>query len=163
MTLIPFLETPVHIQLHAVSAFVAIVAGPVALYGQRGRTHKITGYLWVASMVLVALSSFWITGFGVVGPFSPLHLLSLLVLVSLYQSIAHARAGWIALHQRLMKNLYWTGVVVAGLFNFLPGRMVNRMVFAQMPDMGFVVIGMGGAALVIYLLKPYVAPVQPAK
>jgi len=37
------------------------------------------------AMALTAISSFWITSFGVVGPFSPIHLLSVVTLVGLDQ------------------------------------------------------------------------------
>ena len=30
-----------------------------------------------------------------------------------------------------MTNLYWYGLVIAGLFNFLPGRLVNRAVLGD--------------------------------
>ena len=150
MTLTPFLTAAPHIQLHAIAALVALLLGPVALYRtRRDRLHKITGYVWMLAMLVTALSSFAITNFGVIGPISPIHLLSVLALWSLWRGVTTIRAGNVAAHRATLRNLYWRGVMIAGLFNFLPtGRMVNRVVFPDTPELGWVVIALGLAALV---------------
>lgn len=148
VTLAPLFEAPLYIQLHAGSALIALGLGPVALYRKRrDRIHKVAGYVWVLAMATVALSSFWITGFGVVGPFSPLHLLSVLVLWSLYEAMRHVFAGNIAAHQQVMRNLYWRGVMIAGLFNFLPGRITNRVFMDANREAGYVIIAVGMAII----------------
>ncbi len=150
MTLTPFLTAPLHIQLHATAAIIALVLGPLALYRtRRDRLHKITGYIWMLAILVTALSSFAITSFGVIGPISPIHLLSVLALWSLWRGITTIRAGNLAAHRATLRNLYWRGMMIAGLFNFLPtGRMVNRTVFPDRPELGWVVIGLGLAAMV---------------
>jgi hypothetical protein len=47
------------------------------------------------------------------------------------------------LHRRVFQNLYWRGLVIAGLFNFLPGRALNRSVLPDRADAGWLVIGFG--------------------
>lgn len=149
MTLTPFLTAPVHIQIHALAALLAIGLGPVAMYRlRRDRMHRILGYGWVVAMAVTALSSFTIWGFGLIGPFSPIHALSILVLWSLWQGIAHVRAGNITAHRAVFRSLYWRGLLIAGLLNFLPGRTMNRTILPDTPDLGYLVIALGGAALV---------------
>ena len=150
MTLTPFLTAAPHIQLHAIAALLALLLGPIALYRtRRDRLHKVLGHVWMLAMLTAALSSFAISSFGVIGPVSPIHLLSVLALWSLWRGLVTIRAGQVAAHRATLRNLYWRGVIVAALFNFLPtGRVVNRMVFPDSPQLGWVVIGAGLALLV---------------
>ncbi len=144
MTLDPFLAAPVHIQIHAAAAVLAIGLGPLAiLRRRRDRLHKIAGYTWVAAMLVTALSAFTITSFGVVGPFSPIHLLAVLALWSLWRGMAAILRGDVRLHRTVMESLYWRGLILAGLFNFLPGRTTSRAIFPEMPEAGYAVIVFG--------------------
>ncbi len=148
MTLTPFLTAPVHIQIHAIAAMLAIGLGPVVLYRQRrDRVHKWLGRTWVGAMVLTALSSFLIWNFGLIGPFSPIHLLAILTLWSLWQGAGYIRGGNVAAHSAVFRGLYWRGLCVAGLLNFLPGRTMNRSLLTEAPDAGYIVIALGLAAL----------------
>lgn len=160
MTLSPILTASPEIQLHIVAALIAIALGPIALYLRPGgRVHKTIGYAWVTAMAVLALSSFAIHGFALIGPFSPLHGLALFTLWSLWQAVRHARAGRIAAHQQVLRNLYWFGVMVAGLFNFLPGRAINRALLPANPELGYVVIALGLGIAAVYLLRNRVAAV----
>ncbi|MDV7200579.1 DUF2306 domain-containing protein [Rhodobacterales bacterium HKCCA1288] len=144
MTLAPFFDAPIYIQLHASTAALALILGPfVILRTARDRLHKVGGYIWVLAMFVVAVSSFWITEFGLIGPFSPIHLLSAFTLWSLWAGMRYAFAGRMDLHRRVFQNLYWRGLVIAGLFNFLPGRALNRSVLPDRADAGWLVIGFG--------------------
>ena len=136
-----FAATPI-MQIHIVSAILAIALGPITIWRRRhDRLHKIVGYTWVISMALVAISSFGIFGaMEIIGPFSPLHGLSIWVLYSLWTSIQAARRGDIATHRGVMRGLYLGGIWVAFAFNFLPGRTVNRLIFPDTPEAGWVAI-----------------------
>ncbi|MDG1802446.1 MAG: hypothetical protein P8J02_11425 [Yoonia sp.] len=94
------------------------------------------------------MSSFTTPSFAMIGPFSPIHGLAIVTLWSLYAALRHVIAGRIALHRMVMRNLYWHGLIIAGLFNFLPGRASNHAFFPENPQLGFVVIGLGVTALV---------------
>lgn len=157
MTLLPFLNAAPYIQAHAIGAMLALVLGPVALYrSRRDIWHKIIGYVWMLAMLVAVLTSFAITNFGLIGPFSPIHLLSVLALWSLGRAMSAIRAGDVVAHQRFLRNLYWRGVIVAGLFNFLPsGRMVNQIVFPEAPQRGWVVIGLGLGGLLLQAVLPH--------
>lgn len=155
MTLFPILTAAPVIQFHVAAGLAGVLLGPVALYMRPGtRWHKAVGHAWVAAMAALALSSFAIHSFAVVGPFSPLHGLALLTLWSLWEGVRRARRGDIAVHRRIFRNLYWFGVIVAGLFNFLPGRVINRALMPETPELGYIAIATGGALVTIGLSWP---------
>jgi uncharacterized membrane protein len=75
----------------------------------------------------VAITSFWITGIRP-GQFSPIHLLSILTLVTLPFAIWARRVGRIGSHRTAMISLY-VSLVAAGAFTLLPTRLIGRAVF----------------------------------
>ncbi|NCX21506.1 MAG: DUF2306 domain-containing protein, partial [Rhodobacteraceae bacterium] len=92
---------------HALAAFAAVIIGAVQLWMRKGgRAYRIMGYLWVTLMAIVALSSFFIHKIRLVGAFSPIHLLSIFTLWSLYMAICAAKDRRINAHRRWMQNLY---------------------------------------------------------
>ncbi|AKS46723.1 Uncharacterized membrane protein [Octadecabacter temperatus] len=148
MSLEPLLSAPLPIQIHAASAMFAIVLGPFPLYRKRGdMVHKVVGYLWVVAMVGATLSSFFIYSFAIIGPFSPLHGLAILALWSLWRGISFARAKNIPAHRATFRSLYWTGLMIAGLANFLPDRRINEAVFNGQDELGFIVIAVGSVVI----------------
>ncbi|MFP4450126.1 MAG: DUF2306 domain-containing protein, partial [Rhodosalinus sp.] len=68
--------TPLIVQLHLAAALPALLLGPVALYRRRrDRLHKTFGYLWVASILGLAVSGLFIRSeIALLGPFGPIHL-----------------------------------------------------------------------------------------
>ena len=94
-----------------------------------GRVHRIMGYIWVALMAIVSLSSFLIHELHLVGAFSPIHLLSIFTLWSLYMAIRAAKDRRINAHRRWMQNLYVMALLITGAFTFLPGRTMHMVLF----------------------------------
>jgi uncharacterized membrane protein len=66
---------------------------------------------------------------AVIGRFGPIHLPSLFAIWSIFEAMRQIYSGNSALHRRIMHNLYWYGLMIAGLVNFLPGRVTNRVFF----------------------------------
>ena len=138
---------------------LAIVTGPIPMYRrERDIWHKTLGYIWVIAMVVVALSSFFIHSFAVIGPFSPLHVLAVFTLWSLWRGIASARAGRIAAHRATFRGLYWYGLLIAGLANFLPDRRINQVVFNGQDHLGWIVIGFGAVGLIFFAMWGRIKP-----
>ena len=81
-------------------------------------------------MLIVALSSLFIHRIRLWGPWSPIHLLSILVLVTLPLAVMHARRHDIAQHRTAMLMLFTGALVIAGGFTFLPGRIIHAVVFS---------------------------------
>ena len=115
---------------HALSALAAVIIGAIQLWMRKGgRVHRIVGYIWVALMATVALSSFFIHELRLVGAFSPIHLLSIFTLWSLYMAIRAAKELRINAHRRWMQNLYVLALLITGAFTFLPGRTMHMVLF----------------------------------
>ncbi|NBZ86634.1 DUF2306 domain-containing protein [Stagnihabitans tardus] len=130
MTLAPLLQAEPAVQLHAFPAIAAFFLGLVQLaLSKGGARHRLLGWLWVLLMALIAGSSFFIHSICLVGGFSPIHLLSVLTLVSLPFAVLHARHGRITAHAKGMKMLFFTALVLAGVFTFLPGRIMHDVTF----------------------------------
>jgi uncharacterized membrane protein len=130
MTLAPVLDAALPIRLHAAAALAALALGAVQLALRKGsQRHRVLGWVWVVLMALVAASSFFVHTICMVGGFSVIHLLSILSLVGLPIAVAHARSHRIRAHARGMKLLYLGGLVLAGLFTLLPGRIMHDVVF----------------------------------
>ena len=143
------------IAVHIICGLCALVVGPIALYSNaRHALHRAAGYLWVFSMILLAGTSFFIDGLKAFGRFGPIHLLSVLTLWSIFEAMRQIYQGNMILHRRIMTNLYWYGLVIAGLFNFLPGRLVNRTISGDASgELGYVVIILGALCLLGWHLK----------
>ena len=90
--------------------------------------HRQLGYIWTGLMAFVAISGFFIHETKVIGIFSPIHLLSVLVLVTLWRAIRQVRRGNVPAHRRAMILLYWLSLVLTGLFTFWPGRVMYHFV-----------------------------------
>ncbi|MEO0390363.1 MAG: DUF2306 domain-containing protein [Pseudomonadota bacterium] len=130
MDLVPLWAEAPPIPSHAMAAFAALALGAAQFLLPKGTAlHRGLGYAWILSMAYVALSSFAIYELRLIGPFSPIHGLSVLTLVSLVQAIRAARQGNIAQHQRIMRSLYFLALIVTGLFTLLPGRAMHTVVF----------------------------------
>jgi len=123
-------SAPEPIPVHAILAMFAVVGGGVQFALPKGTLpHRVLGYAWVSAMLVVALSSFFINEYRWVGPFGPIHLLSCLVLVSLWRGVHHARQHDIRAHKRAMIILYCLGLLLAGAFTFWPGRIMHTVLF----------------------------------
>jgi uncharacterized membrane protein len=145
-------DLPLALQLHLWPALLALVLGPVALYRRRrDRLHKVLGYAWVAAMALVAGGAFWLEAsvLPIAFGFGPIHLLSIVVLHGLLRGVLAARAGDSAAHAAWMRGLYWQALIIAGTLTLLPGRTLNRVLFPDHPQVGFVVIAAVAGALAL--------------
>jgi uncharacterized membrane protein len=130
MTWQPLWNDGLIISAHALAALVAMGAGAVQFATPKGtKLHLLLGYSWVGMMALVAGSSFWIHQFQVIGPYSPIHILSAITLVTLWYSIRAARAGRIKAHRSAMITLYLTALMLTGAFTLIPGRTMHAVLF----------------------------------
>jgi uncharacterized membrane protein len=84
MNLAPLLDAAPAIPLHALAAMSAFVLGLVQFAAPKGTLpHRTLGWIWVLLMASVAVSSFWIHQIRLIGPWSPIHLLSIFTLTML--------------------------------------------------------------------------------
>ena len=130
MSLAPLLDAAPAIPIHAFAAMIAFVLGVVQLAAPKGTLpHRTLGWVWVCRMVSVALSSFWIHQIRLIGPWSPIHLLSIFVLITVPLAVWRAHQHRVADHRRIMISVFSGALVIAGLFTLLPGRIMHAVVF----------------------------------
>lgn len=120
------------IQLHAGAAILAFLLGTLVLLLKKGSPlHKAMGRVWVALMLVVALSSFFITEVRLLGPYSLIHALSVLTLLGLVQAVRAIRRGDVKAHRATMVGLYGGALILAGAFTLVPGRRMHAVLFAD--------------------------------
>ena len=132
MSLAPLLDAAPAILVHAFAAMTAFVLGLVQFAAPKGTLpHRAIGWIWVVLMASVAVSSFWIHEIKLVGPWSPIHLLSLFTLAMLPLAVWRAHTHRVVDHRRAMISIFSGALVVAGLFTLLPGRIMHTVVFGH--------------------------------
>ena len=132
MSLSPLLDAAPAIPVHAFAAMAALALGIVQFAAPKGTLpHRTIGWIWVVLMVTVAASSFGIHQLRLFGPWSPIHLLSILVLVLLPIAVISGHHHHVGRHRNIMIGIVSGGLVVAGLFTLLPGRIMHAVIFGQ--------------------------------
>ena len=132
MSLAPLLDAAPAIPVHAFAAMAAFALGIVQFAAPKGTLpHRTVGWIWVALMAIVAASSFWIHEVRLLGPWSPIHLLSIFTLIMLPIAVWRARRHRVADHRRIMTMTFVGALVIAGLFTLLPGRIMHAVVFGH--------------------------------
>jgi len=130
MSLAPLLDAAPAIPLHAFAAMAAFVLGLLQFASPKGTLpHRTVGWIWVALMLVVAISALWIHQIRLLGPFSPIHFLSIFTLVMLPLSVWKAHSHQVAAHRRIMISLFLGALLIAGLLTLLPGRIMHKVVF----------------------------------
>jgi uncharacterized membrane protein len=132
MSLAPLLNAAPAIPLHAFAAMAAFVLGIVQFAAPKGTLpHRTLGWIWVALMATVAISSFWIHEIRLWGPWSPIHFLSIFTPIMLVLAVWYARRHNVRGHKLTMISIFCGALVIAGLFTFVPGRVMHAVVFGQ--------------------------------
>lgn len=130
MTLTPLLTAPLAVQIHALAAISALVLGAVVLFRRKGTPlHKAMGRVWVVLMLIAAGSSIFINEIRLIGPFSPIHIFSVMTFIGVAQGIREIRRGNVRAHRAAMQGLYFFALILAGAFTLLPGRRMHDVLF----------------------------------
>lgn len=128
--LTPILEAHITVQIHVVAALSTLLIGTILMLGRKGKAlHRTLGWTWVVTMTVTAVSSFFITGIFQ-AHFSPIHALSAWTMISLPMGIAAIRRRDVAKHRKEMTGMFVGAMIIAGLFTFLPGRMMWNVFFS---------------------------------
>jgi uncharacterized membrane protein len=156
MNLEPLVDASFAIRIHVASVVPAALIGPYLFWARKGTPiHRLAGRVWLGLMALAALSSFFIHEINFVAGFSPIHLISIYVLAGIWLAYRAARQRRIASHRRQVMGLYLGGIVGAGLFTLLPGRIMHEVVFAEpqhWPGAGQLLALVGLMTLVVAML-----------
>lgn len=130
LSLAPLLNASPAIQIHAFAAMASFALGVVQLSAPKGTLpHRALGWIWVTLMVIVSVTAFFIHEIRLWGPWSPIHLLAILTLGTLPLGVWKAHRHAVQSHRWTMISIFTGGLVVAGLFTFVPGRIMHAVVF----------------------------------
>jgi uncharacterized membrane protein len=123
-------EAPLVIRVHLVAALTALAIGTVLMMRVKGTgLHKLLGWTWVLAMGTTAVSSLFIRTINP-GHFSFIHLLSGWTIVGLPGAVYAIKRGKVAAHRRAMTGMFVGGLLLAGLFTFIPGRLLWGVFFS---------------------------------
>ena len=121
--------TPV-ILIHLGAAIAALVLGIAVFLRRKGNfSHRLLGRTWVGLMLVTAISTWWIRGSG---SFSWIHGLSVISVVALAWAVYFAVTGNIRRHERIMKAVFFAGLIVAGVFTLLPQRLLGHALWSSL-------------------------------
>src|SRR4051812_42663536 len=125
----PLASAPIQIQIHVAAVSIALTVGIALMLGLKGNTvHRTLGWVWVIAMATAAISSLFIHRANG-GGFSFLHLFAGWTLIALPMGVFAARKHNVRLHGRTMTGMFVGGLLIAGAFAFLPGRLMWQVVF----------------------------------
>ena len=125
----PLLAAPLSVQIHVAAAMAAIAIGGIIFLLPKGtRFHRLIGWSWVSSMIIVAATSIMMIADFRTGV-NPLHAFTAVTVVSLWAGLAGIRRGNIMQHAGSMTGLYVGGLLIAGVFAFIPGRTMWKVFF----------------------------------
>ena len=128
MNIQPFLEASTAVQVHVAGGALAFVLGGYLLARRKGGPiHRALGKVWIATMVIISLSAFFINELRVWGPFSPLHVFAVVTPISCWWAVRMARRRNRKAHGQTVICLYLGGIVVAGGVTFVPGRLMHEV------------------------------------
>ena len=114
------------IAIHASAATLAIGLGGAQFVLPKGTSlHRRLGYVWVTLMASVAITGLFIHEILMISAFSPIHLLSLLVLVTLVWAVRTAKNALVSRQRTAMIMLYIFGLLLAGACSFPPVRVFH--------------------------------------
>lgn len=114
--------------IHLATVIPAFFIGIVVMTMKKGTAaHRLLGRFWGMLMMITAIDSFWLQGlFGGIGP---IHIFSVMTLISIPRGIIAIRKGNVKVHERAMTGPF-IGLCVAGAFSFIPGRIMGNALLA---------------------------------
>lgn len=121
--------------LHLGTVLPAFVLGTYLMLNRKGtRTHKLLGKIYLAFMFITASITLFIkaqVGPQFLGHFGFIHLLCLSVIIGVPMAYFTIKNGEVKKHKMHMINLYVFGLLVAGTFALMPGRLLHKLLFDQ--------------------------------
>lgn len=118
---------------HLATVVPSFLIGTVMLVRKKGTpVHRSCGKVFCVLMLITSVITLFME--AKVGPtlfnhFGFIHLFSILVLYLIPSAIKKVRAGDIKGHRSDILGVYIGGLVIAGSFAFMPGRMLHQWIF----------------------------------
>ncbi|TKB51950.1 DUF2306 domain-containing protein [Ferrimonas aestuarii] len=119
--------------IHLVTVVPAFLIGTYLIFTKKGTpSHKRLGRVYMILMLFSATTSLFMeaqVGSLVLGHFGFIHLLSFLTIYAVPVAYFSAKNGNIKRHKMSMVALYVGGMLVAGTFALMPGRLLHDWLF----------------------------------
>ncbi|WP_223261272.1 DUF2306 domain-containing protein [Methylophilus medardicus] len=119
--------------LHLATALLAFILGTLQLLQRKGSIqHRLIGKYFMGLMLVTAIIALWMPaqiGPTLMGHFGFIHLFCLLVLYSVPASYLAIRRGHLASHKAHLIGVYVGGLLIAGGFALMPGRLLHGWLF----------------------------------
>ncbi len=130
MDISPLVDASPAILIHLLTVVPAFAIGTWQIFFsvKGSRLHRGFGFAYLALMTVTAGAAFFIRSVGH-GYLTPIHLFIPLTLFGVVGALWYARRGNIAAHRTAMLSLYFGGLILAGSFALLPGRLLHRVLF----------------------------------
>mgnify|MGYP001244673036 CR=1 FL=1 len=120
---------PMTVQVHVAGAVFGLVVGAIIFLLPKGTGfHRFLGWSWVSAMVVVAVTSVLMIADFKTG-INALHVFTAVTVLSLWGGLSGIRRGDVRQHAASMVGLYVGGLIIAGVFAFIPGRVMWNVFF----------------------------------
>jgi uncharacterized membrane protein len=118
---------------HLSTVVPAFLIGTYLLINRKGTSwHKLLGKIYMCLMLATAVITLFMpaeVGSTLLGHFGFIHIFSLSVFYTVPAAFIAVRNGNIKAHQGNMLGLYIGGLLIAGSFAFMPGRLLHGWLF----------------------------------
>lgn len=130
MNIEPILSASPAIQIHLVTALGALVAGVLIWLRPKGtRTHKFAGRVFMALMLLTAVSAIFIAEINR-GHYSFIHIFIPITIIGIVQALWAIKNRNIKKHVLHVKNLFFFALLIPGILSVaIPGRRLFAVFF----------------------------------
>lgn len=128
----PLFEAPLFIKVHVFAALGGFVLGAIQLLAPKGTLpHRVIGVIWLVLLALVAGTSWMTIWMFEIIRFSPIHILSALTTYGLIGGTIHLfqKGENFKKHARPFRAIFLFGLLIAGAFTLMPGRIMHEVVF----------------------------------
>ncbi|MDC9726935.1 MAG: DUF2306 domain-containing protein [Candidatus Thioglobus sp.] len=119
--------------LHLGTIFPAFILGSYLITVKKGtKSHQLIGKIYMLLMLLTALITLFMPaqiGERVFDHFGWIHGFSLLVFYSVPSAFFAIKNGNLRRHKYNMIGLYVGGILIAGSFTLMPGRLLHEWIF----------------------------------
>ena len=116
--------------LHLATVLPAFLLGTYLLMARKGTPiHRVLGKIYMLLMLATAITTLFMPvhiGPQFLGHFGFIHLFSMLTIYAVPKAYFAIRRGDVRTHRLNMLGLYLGGVLIAGSFALMPGRLLHN-------------------------------------
>ncbi len=116
--------------IHLATVLLAFTLGTFLLFQKKGTAlHRLIGKYFMVLMLVTAIVALFMpaqVGQKFLGHFGFIHLFCLLVFYSVPSAYFAVRKGNIVKHKTNLIGVYVGGILIAGAFAFMPGRLLHK-------------------------------------